>query len=448
MSLSPARSAAFQVLLRVDHDQAFAPELLHSERYAKLSPQDHGLLTELVMGVLRWRSLLDNWLSDSSKRPITSLDAEVQSALRMGVYQLRFLDRIPARAAINESVELVKRARKTSAAAFVNAVLRKIDADPGERNYWEAIEKAGTVSELARAGSHPEWLVERWFKSFGLQDAKRICAYDQHRPGVAVRLPDVSTENELRECEVELAPGLLLSSARRVISGDVTRAQPFLNGQVAIEDEGSQLVGLLVGFGKRILDCCAAPGGKTRILAQRNPQAEVVAVELHPHRAELLRRLVKEQHVQVIAGDVRALSETGAFDRILVDAPCSGTGTLARNPEIKWRLRPSDVQDLQQRQLSILQSALAKLEHGGRLVYATCSLEPEENEEVIARALAQNSFRVVDVLPELDWLRSRGEITWAEPASLVRGPYLRTLPGLHPCDGFFAAILQHSTVNR
>jgi 16S rRNA (cytosine967-C5)-methyltransferase len=228
----------------------------------------------------------------------------------------------------------------------------------------------------------------------------------------------------------------------------VTRAQPFLNGQVAIEDEGSQLVGLLVGFGKRILDCCAAPGGKTRILAQRNPQAEVVAVELHPHRAELLRRLVKEQHVQVIAGDVRALSETGAFDRILVDAPCSGTGTLARNPEIKWRLRPSDVQDLQQRQLSILQSALAKLEHGGRLVYATCSLEPEENEEVIARALAQNSFRIADVLPELGWLRSHGEITWAEPASLVRGPYLRTLPGLHPCDGFFAAILEHSTVNR
>jgi 16S rRNA (cytosine967-C5)-methyltransferase len=366
----------------------------------------------------------------------------------MGVYQLRFLDRIPARAAINESVELVKRARKTSAAAFVNAVLRKIDVDPGERNYWEAIEKAETVSELARAGSHPEWLVERWVKSFGLQDAKRICAYDQHRPGVAFRLPDVSTENELRQCEVELAPGLLLSSARRVISGDVTRAQPFLNGQVAIEDEGSQLVGLLVGFGKRILDCCAAPGGKTRILAQRNPQAEVVAVELHPHRAELLRRLVKEQHVQVIAGDVRALSETGAFDRILVDAPCSGTGTLARNPEIKWRLRPSDVQDLQQRQLSILQSALAKLEHGGRLVYATCSLEPEENEEVIARALAQNSFRIADVLPELGWLRSHGEITWAEPASLVRGPYLRTLPGLHPCDGFFAAILEHSTVNR
>jgi 16S rRNA (cytosine967-C5)-methyltransferase len=442
MSLSPARSAAFQVLLRVDRDQAFAPELVHSERFAKLSSKDHGLLTELVMGVLRWRSLLDRVLAEHCGRSLSALDREVLVALRLGCYQLKFLDRIPARAAINESVELVKRARKASAAAFVNAVLRKIDVGSSERNYCEAIKEAETVAELARTAAHPEWLVERWARNYGFENARRICAYDQQRPGVAIRLDDASTENELRESGVQLAPGLLLSSARRVSSGDVTRTKAFLDGRVTIEAEASQLVGLMVGLGKRILDCCAAPGGKTRILARRNAHADIVAVDLHPHRAELLRRLVKEERVHVIAGDIRTLPELSGFDRILVDAPCSGTGTLGRNPEIKWRLEPSDIEDLQQRQISILRSALEKLQPGGRLLYATCSLEPEENEDVIARMLTQSVFRLIDVLPELEALQSDGALTWKEPSALVRGQYLRTLPGVHPCDGFFAAMIE------
>ena len=442
MSLSPARSAAFQVLLRVDRDRAYAPELVHSERFAKLSSKDHGLLTELVMGALRWRSLLDRGLAEHSDRSLSALDPEVLVALRLGSYQLKFLDRIPARAAINESVELVKRARKASAAAFVNAVLRKIDAGSSERNYCEAIKEAETVAQLARAAAHPVWLVERWARNYGFENARRICAYDQQRPGVAIRLDDASTENELRESGVQLAPGLLLSSARRVSSGDVTRTNAFLDGRVTIEDEASQLVGLMVGFGKRILDCCAAPGGKTRILARRNAPAHIVAVDLHPHRADLLRRLVKEERVHVIAGDIRTLPELSGFDRILVDAPCSGTGTVGRKPEIKWRLEPSDIEDLQQRQISILRSALEKLQPGGRLLYATCSLEPEENEDVIARMLTQSVFRLIDVLPELEALQSEGELTWKEPSALVRNQCLRTLPGVHPCDGFFAAMIE------
>src|SRR5262249_23589939 len=241
MSLSPARSAAFQVLLRVDREQAYAPELVHSERFAKLSSKDHGLLSELVMGVLRWRSLLDRVLGEHSGRSLSALDPEVLVALRLGSYQLKFLDRIPARAAINESVELVKRARKASAAGFVNAVLGQIDVGSSERNYCEAIKEAETVAELARAAAHPEWLVERWARNYGFENAPRICAYDQQRPGVAIRLDDASTENELRESGVQLAPGLLLSSARRVSSGDVTRTKAFLGGRVRIEDEASQL---------------------------------------------------------------------------------------------------------------------------------------------------------------------------------------------------------------
>lgn len=440
MPPSPARSAALHILLRIDRDRAYAPELLHSERFAKLSQQDHGLLTEIVMGVLRWQSWLDQVLAEHSDRSISSLDPEVLTALRLAVYQLNFLDRIPARAAIHDSVDLVKRARKASAAGFVNAVLRKASAGAGAQDYESEIQNAAGTAELASSSAHPEWMVERWVQHYGFEDARRICGYDQRRPPVAIRLMGENVEAELRDCGIQLSPGSMLSSARRVVSGNVARTQAFIEGRIAIEDEGSQLVGLLVGSGRRILDCCAAPGGKTRILAEQNPESEIVAVELHPQRAQLLRRVVDDKRVQVIAGDVRELTDLAGFDRVLVDAPCTGTGTLARNPEIKWRLSPADIGDLQQRQLSILRSALEKLRPGGRLVYATCSLESEENEDVVARALT-DAYRVLDVLPHLEALQSE-KLLWKNVASLTRGPYLRTLPGVHPCDGFFAAIIE------
>jgi 16S rRNA (cytosine967-C5)-methyltransferase len=170
----------------------------------------------------------------------------------------------------------------------------------------------------------------------------------------------------------------------------------FREGRAAIQDEGSQLVALLVGEGRNILDCCAAPGGKTRILAERNPDATIAAMELHPQRAALLRKLVRAENVRVVAGDVRQMPLAGGFDRVLVDAPCSGTGTLARNPEIKWRLKPEDLLRLQEYQVEILRAAMQQVSHGGRIVYSTCSLEPEENEDVIQKALPANAgFRLL-----------------------------------------------------
>jgi len=219
-----------------------------------------------------------------------------------------------------------------------------------------------------------------------------------------------------------------------------------------IQDEASQLVAALVGRGERVLDCCAAPGGKTLVIADRNPAADVAAVDLHPHRARLLRKLLdahgpqteaQSRNIRVVAADARNLPFTATFDRVLADVPCSGTGTLARNPEIKWRLTPEDLTDLQARQLAILRSAMAQVAPGGRLIYSTCSLEREENEEVIERSLAEgSSFRVLDCRTELERLQQEGELIWPDPAPLTRGPYLRTLPGVHPCDGFFAAILE------
>ncbi len=442
MSTSPARATAFDVLLRIDQQDAYASELLHSNQYAKLSHADHGLATELVMGVLRWRSLLDAEIGRFSDKRVEELDIEVLTALRLAAYQLLFLDRIPGRAAVHESVELVKRARKGSAAPFANAVLRKL-AENAAAGQIEATE-CRSAAELSERLAHPLWLVERWVRQFGLARAQQICRYDQHAPAVAIRMVDAGTEAELKLDGIDLAPGQLLASARRVQTGNVSGTRAFAEGRVAIQDEASLLVALMVGTGSRILDCCAAPGGKTRVLAERNPDANIVALELHAHRARLLRKLVPAGNVEVLHADVLDFEPSAGFDRVLADVPCSGTGTLAHNPEIKWRLKAQDLADLHRRQLAILQAAMQKVAVGGRLVYSTCSLEPEENVGVVDEALAAAAaFRVLDCRLELERLRVEDEFIWKQD-SLVSGRFLRTIPGVHPCDGFFVAILQKS----
>lgn len=487
MRASPARAAAFEILLRIETTDAYASELLHSSRFAKLSPADHGLLTELVMGVLRWRGVLDNKIAEHYGRPPTDgpasreipalvathatrtghpdrtlgkLDLEVVTALRLGAYQILFLDRVPRHAAVNESVELVKSAQKRSAAGLVNAVLRKIKRAP---------------SDLDSSSAHPDWLVERWTRIYGSDAVREICEYNNTAPEQAIRIAGAEAVelrstgqtgtspprhakggrigdpgsaptwfvDELRDEGIQLEPGKLLSSAFRVNSRDITRSQAFRERRLIIQDEGSQLVGLLVGRGKNILDCCAAPGGKTRIMAERNPEARVVAMEFHPQRAAILRKLVPADNVHVVAADARKMPFRGKFDRILVDAPCSGTGTLARNPEIKWRLRPEDLLRLQGYQVEILRVAMTQVSRGGRIIYSTCSLESEENSAVVEQALETDApFRLVDCRDQLQELRVSGELVWEEVESLMSGPYLRTIPGVHPCDGFFAAILE------
>jgi 16S rRNA (cytosine967-C5)-methyltransferase len=204
------------------------------------------------------------------------------------------------------------------------------------------------------------------------------------------------------------------------------------------------LVAALVGKGSRILDCCAAPGGKTWSIADRNPDATIVAVELHARRAELVRKRVSASNVRVVTGDIRELPAGDLFDRVLVDVPCSGTGTIARNPEIKWRLRPEDFSDLHVRQTEILRAASRHLAPGGMLLYSTCSLEREEDESVVEEVLAaDSSLRLLDMKSELERLHARNELaTDFSSDSVVKGPHLRTIPGIQPTDGFFVAMLQ------
>ena len=432
MQVSPARAAAFDILLRVERTDAYAAELLHSFRFARLSTADHSLLTELVMGVLRWRSVLDDTVAAYISQPIAKFDLEVLTSLRLGTYQLLFLDRIPARAAINESVELVKVARKRSAAGLVNAVLRKI-------------EKVSQPANFDTTAAHPDWLLDRWRESYGAEAARKICEYDQTQPTPTIRITDVAIRDELKTNGINLAAGRLVASSF-VMGGDITKTNAFRERRLLLQDEASQLVALLVGNGKSILDCCAAPGGKTRIIAERNPDAQILAIELHPKRAALMRKLVPNPNVKIIVADARSVPFATKFDRILVDAPCSGTGTLARNPEIKWRLKKEDVLRLQKYQLDTLDAAVHHLAPGGRLVYSTCSLEPEENENVVRQIVEHHqSLELIDCALELKKLQTSGELAWKDLSSLLRGPFLRTIPGVHPCDGFFAAILEKTS---
>lgn len=435
MAISPARLAAFTILLRVEREAAYAIELLHSHLLDNLSEIDRKLTTEIVMGVLRWRSVLDTTFATETTTPLRKLDLEVLTALRMGSYQLMFLSRIPGHAIVNDTVELVKHARKRSAAGMVNAMMRKLER-----------RRSGLLpadASLAAGSAHPDWLVQRWVAQFGAAIAEQVCRYDQQVPPAILRISDTSDEQRLVEQGIQLAPGAIMKNARMVVAGDVIRNPLFRTGRIAIQDEGSQLVAALVGRGRRILDCCAAPGSKTAALATAMPEAEIVAADIHEHRARLLRELVPQSNVQVRVGDARLLPFGADFDRVLVDVPCSGSGTLARNPEIKWRLKLEDIPDLQTRQISILDAAMKHVAPGGRLVYSTCSLEREEDEQVVGAALQHNpQFRVVPVREELMRLQQAGELVWKDVDGLVNGDYLRTFPGVHPCDGFFAAILE------
>jgi 16S rRNA (cytosine967-C5)-methyltransferase len=444
MPASPARISAFDILLRVERESSYASELLHSNAYATLSTSDHALITELVMGVLRWRSLLDDKISSASSQPLKKLDPEVLIALRLALYQFLYLDRIPHRAALHESVELVKRARKASAAPFVNAVLRKLSKDPLCSSVPSVVNDFSPQA-ISAAYAHPVWLVQRWAQAYGINATKQICRHNQTIPPTTLRLRAPNAEEELSAEGISLEPANLLSSARRVNSGDVTKTQSFRNAHAVIQDEASQLIAALVGPGhNRILDCCAAPGGKTLAIADLNPDATITAVEIHPHRArQMQKRFPADTKVQTLVADARTLPIAHSFNLVMADVPCSGTGTLARNPEIKWRLKPDDLAKLHDLQLAILRSAVAHLSSGGRVIYSTCSLEKEENEDVVEQALKEDpTLILLDCRAELDRLRSTGVLTWPDPSSLTNGQYLRTIPGLHPCDGFYAAILE------
>ncbi len=380
--VSPARLLAFETLRKVGRG-GYASDLLASGA-APLDARDAGLASEIVFGVLRYQAQLDFLIEHYSGRGLRKLDFEVLLALRMGVYQLRYLDRVPPHAAVSESVELVKKAGFRSAAGFANAVLRKVGREAVD---WP---------DRSTALSHPEWLLEHWDREFGPEVTPLIARANLKPPETYFRVPPTASLPAGVSAEPTEIPGCY-----HLVSG--------APAGLRIQDIGSQSVVPLLDLapGLRFLDLCAAPGNKTAQALESGVRA--VACDFHAKRVEMLKTL----GVDVVHLDgTRPLPFRASFDRILLDAPCSGTGTLARNPEIKWRIGPSDIQELHDRQVVLLRNALEALAPGGVLVYSTCSLEREENDGVI-------------------------DALGLQPVHIMR-----RIPGVYPGDGFFAAVLK------
>ena len=377
MAALEARRLAFGLLLRVERDGAYSDELLHSKRLAEIGPRGRAFVTKTVLGCLRRQGELDHLIAAKMSRPLGSLDTEVLTALRLGAYQMRHLDGIPNHAAVSESVELVKRARKASAAGLVNAILRHLPAAPAEED-----------CELL---CHPDWLLRRWRKAFGESKCRALLQANLRQPATYFRLRpptgSATVLDRLKSVGV-LAEPTDLAHTYRLSEGSVPDARKVAGDVLVFQDISSQRVGALLADspGSAVLDLCAAPGGKSRLLAETST---VVAGDRRLKRLQTMRRLgCRGIHMLVLDAE-NALPFRRKFERILVDAPCSGTGTLARNPEIKWRLKPQDLDSLSARQERILDNALDALAPAGQLVYATCSLEPEENEHVVAKAVAR-----------------------------------------------------------
>jgi 16S rRNA (cytosine967-C5)-methyltransferase len=435
VAVAPARLAAFRILLGVEAEARHADDLLHGEALRGLTPRDRGLATTLVMGTLRWQLLLDAEIAQLL-RPGTRLADEVAIAVRLGLFQLWFLDRVPAHAALSESVDLVKMHGFAAMAALVNAVLRKLSRAEAPRE------------NVASAMAHPEWMVARWTRTYGQDKAERIAIADQQAPTPVVRVADGRSAPE------ESSPGLLLIAAAIMAQSSDAAGRRELR----VQDEGSQLVAEIAASvgasAERVLDACAAPGGKTAILAERLPTAEIVACDISGTRLKTMERLLPKSlaaRVRMVRADAEQLPVGApfvpAFDLILCDVPCSGTGTLARNPEIRLRLQQGDFVEQARRQSAILASCFGRVRPGGVLVYSTCSLEPEENQAVVDSFLkSQTAAEVVPIAGVLAELSNQGRLTEDGAkllqSSAVHGKYLRTLPGIHPCEGFFVAVLR------
>ncbi|MGH9747345.1 MAG: 16S rRNA (cytosine(967)-C(5))-methyltransferase RsmB [Candidatus Acidiferrales bacterium] len=461
MPISPARTIAFEVLRRVESEGAYASDVLHAELGPRVSPENAALSTEITFGVLRWRRLLDFLLDRQLKKPIAQLDLPVALSLRIGLYQLRFLDRIPASAAVNESVELVKRARKVSAASLVNAVLRRVSASttggPPKPLGNEVAALLPPDSPLAeRLGilhSHPTWLVARWLTLHGESRTVALLKANNRAPRLSCAIHDSAQRDEilaaLEKSGMRIEPGQLLASAFAASGGSPARSQAFQRGLISIQDEASQAIPLLldVQHGNRVLDLCAAPGGKTPPLVRAaGTTGTVVAADRHAHRLRAMRKQFDRlalKEVRIVELDAEHnLPFARQFDRILVDAPCSGTGTLARHPEIRWRLRPGQLAEFHQLQVAMLASALRQLALGGRLVYSTCSMEPEENVQVVAEALAAApSIRRVSKSEIARTLKPHLALGVEGESLIDDAGQFHTSPSEQKTDGFFAAVL-------
>jgi 16S rRNA (cytosine967-C5)-methyltransferase len=441
---APARAAAFRVLSAITAGRVDLGEALSRARDPLADSRDRALVTDLATGTLRWRGALDYQLQRLSAKPLGKLDAAVLDALRLGAYQILYLERVPTSAVVNDSVELVKAGGVRSAAGFVNAVLRRL-ARERETLAWP--DRSDLVTHLSVVHSHPPWLVRRWLDRHGEHDTERWLRFNNQPPALTLatnRLLNTRAELEerLRGEGVETSPTPTAPFGLTVTAGRPLTSAAFREGYCLVQDEASQIIPELLQAepAQRALDACASPGGKTlAAAAQCGPSGLVIATDVRWRRVQLLATTLarcRAANVRVVQiGSTAPLPFVDAtFNRVLIDAPCSGLGTVRRDPDIRWRRDPSQFEAFAGTQLDLLNRVRPLVAPGGRIVYSTCSSEPEENEEVVAAFL--EGAPEFSVLP----LASAGIAPPIAKMQTAEG-YLRTSP-VFGLEAFFAAILQ------
>lgn len=437
------RQLAAEILHKVESHKAYADLLLdHHLQNAGLNEADRALLTELIYGTLRWRAKIDAKLVPLLNRSLAETDPFNRNLLRVTLYQLLFLDKIPAYAAVNEAVEIAK-ATQPRSAGFINGVLRNFvrQNDPDDKGR----DPKSSAANLAEEYSHPQWLVDRWLRYFGPEQAKSLMLASNQKTPLVIRVNQRATTRAAllarwQECGIIAKPSVISPQGIRLPTGvSIEKLSGFADGHFQVQSEASQLVSHLVGPapGETILDACAAPGGKATHLAElMGDQGKIIAIDTSARGIERIARNAERlrlDSLQAVRADAsKALPDilAGPYDRILVDAPCSGLGTLRSHPEIKWQRNDSDIARLAALQARILRSVAPHLKGSGVLVYSTCTLTVDENERVIENFLQQNSeFELTDAARYLP-----------EPARhMVRDQYFQALPQRDDTDGFFAA---------
>jgi 16S rRNA (cytosine967-C5)-methyltransferase len=440
--IAPARLAAYDTLLAVEARRADLPSALARARQRLTDDRDRALAGEIATGAIRWQAASDHLVRQFSSRPPGKLDREVLAILRLSIFQLLHLDRVPASAVVDDAVELTRKAGKRSAAGFVNALLRRVSRERARL----PLPEAPPLELLAVTLSHPRWLAERWLERHGAADAERWARFNNTPAPLTLRVnPLVTTPDalarDLADAGVDTEPARLAEHALIVTAGNPLLTPLAGTGAFVVQDEASQLVGMFAGArpGERILDACASPGGKTTQMAGAMRDAGIiVAADVRGRRLDLLTRAVAlsgARSIRVVQADARGTAPYRArFDAVLVDAPCSGLGTIRRDPDVRWRREPADLAVLADAQRAMLDRLAEVVAPGGRLIYSTCSSEPEENEQVVAAFLASH--------PEFRPTRPAAFTARAELAALLDADgALKTLPFRDGLEAFYAASL-------
>src|SRR5687767_5457962 len=413
---APARTAAYHALRAVAANREDLPTALARSRTHLDDDRDRGLAAEIVTGALRWQRSLDYLIEHFAQRPLRKIDGDVLVILRLSVYQLLHLDRVPASAVVDDAVDLTRGARKQSASGFVNAVLRSLLRQRHRLPLPARPEMSGdrdaALQYLGITHSHPEWLVARWLDRHGLDAAERWVRFNNETPALTVRANRLRLSRDqlraaLADQGVETEPTRHAPDGLIVVEGNPLHAEAN-DGSFFVQDEASQLVSIVAGArpGERVLDLCASPGGKTTAMAaDMNDSGVIIASDVRARRLTLLRDTVESsgaRHVHVVHVPASgALPFRLPFDRVLVDAPCSGLGTVRRDPDIRWRRAERELAGLARDQIALLSRAADAVAPGGRLVYATCSSEAEENEQVVDRFLEEHAgFELIDLRGE------------------------------------------------